>query len=205
MSYQYQAFLSYRRIPYWDKVIDIIHYHIQGRLRTDLGGEMSEVVVFRDVSNTDIGSSYPQALAEKLAASITFIPILWPEYFASTKHWCREELGQMLARRESLRAQGIGTPLIFPIRIHNFDHFDPPDIGDIQALDLSKYVNPLMTRGSAQSRRIWKELEPLTNALEKTIRNPPPYNPSWAALATEKFQALFIGERKPQTEFPTLG
>jgi hypothetical protein len=108
----------------------------------------------------------------------------------------------MLARRELLRAQGIVTPLIFPIKIH---HFDPPDIGDIQALDLSKYVNPLMTRQSARSGRIWKELERLTVALEKTVRNPPPYDPSWAALASEKFQSLFVEERKTQTDLPTLG
>jgi hypothetical protein len=200
--YKYQAFLSYRRVPLWRRVVEIIHYHIEGRLRTDLGGEFDDVVVFHDVRNTDIGARYPQTLAETLAASITFVPILWPEYFASAKHWCREELGQMLARRESLRVKGIATPLIFPIKIHDFD---PPDIGDIQALDLSKRVNPLMTLRSAQSRQLWKELEPLTTALESTIRNPPPYDPSWAALATGRFYSLFTAERKSQTELPTLG
>jgi hypothetical protein len=202
MTYQYQAFLSYRRVPLWRKVVEIIHYHIEGRLRTDLGGEMHDLRVFRDVRDTDVGVSYPQELAKMLAGSMTFIPILWPEYFANSNHWCREELGQMLARREALRAQGIDTPLIFPIKIHDFD---PPDVGDIQALDISRRVNPFMTLRSAQSRQLWKELAPLTDALERTIRNPPPYDPNWAAFATEKFQSLFAAERKRQEQLPTLG
>ena len=202
MSYEYDVFLSYRRNPWWSKVVHILHRQIEERLQFDLGGEM-QVRVFRDQTGVDIGTEYPQELGRKLAASKTFVPILWPEYFAPGRHWCKAELEQMVARRNAMRAQGIGTSLIFPVKIHEF--VPKQEIGDIQTLDVSRRITPLMTMSSWDSQRLWKELEPLTIALERTIRDPPPYDPEWATMAVEDFEALFTMEQKEQRHLPTLG
>lgn len=203
-GYEYHAFLSYRRVKRWRKAIDIIHDHLEGHLQTMLGGEIAHVRVFKDTRDIDVGSDWPGELGHALARSVVFVPVLWPEYFAPHRHWCRKELSHMLARREQLRQASDRPPaLIFPLKIVDFVL---PVLQDVQAFDVSDLpVSPLMTPRSAKSRQLEQRLHPFADQMLATIRRPPPFDPGWVDLVTEDFSHVFTLQTATQHDQPGLG
>jgi hypothetical protein len=203
-GYEYHVFLSYRRVPDWKKVVDIIHGHLERRLQTMLGMEIPKVRVFKDDRDVEYGEEWPPELARALSSSMVFVPVLWPEYFAPHKHWCRTELSHMLTRREQLRGpDGIAPALIYPVKIVNFK---PPPIADIQAFDVSDLpVSSLMTPRSPKSQQLEKRLYPFVETMLTAIRNPPSYDPSWFRMAADEFADVFSLEARIQHDRPDLG
>jgi hypothetical protein len=204
-DYRYHVFLSYRRASSWLKVVRIIHECLEHHLQTTLGGNdnSQQIRVFRDDHEVDYGAEWPLEIAEALASSTVLVPVLWSEYFANSHPWCQTELGLMRARRDAIRnSAGHCPPLIFPIKIYDCPL---PHVGDIQTLDVSNIVTPMMTKNSQDGKRLWRSLEGFSKDIANTLSAPPALDSSWAALAYEPCEQLFTVACELQRDLPTLG
>ena len=110
----------------------------------------------------------------------------------------------MLERQDRLKATGVSTKLIFPVKLYDFT--PPAEICDINTLDVSPGLTPMITPRSSQSTKLWRALEPLAAAVAETLRQPPPFDPQWADLASDRFHHLFAQQHPlAQRSLPSLG
>ena len=106
----YQCFLSYRRDDNtdFDGVVDVLQKQLSGRFDARTGTELK---IFVDRKDIGWGVGWRQKIADSIAGSTLFIPIITMRYFK--RDICREELQAFLA---AARQQGV-TELVLPIVI----------------------------------------------------------------------------------------
>lgn len=104
----YQCFMSYRRDDNtdFDGVVDVLQKQLAGRFDARTGTELK---IFVDRKDIGWGAGWRQKIADSIAGSTLFIPIITMRYFKSAI--CREELQAFLA---AARQQGV-TELVLPI------------------------------------------------------------------------------------------
>jgi hypothetical protein len=199
MSYEFDVFLSYRRLNQWPKFVEKTFLPMLDHWLTTELGEPARI--FFDVKDVEVGHAWPQRLADGLSSSKLMVCLLSREYFSSK--WCAEELGHMLARREATIKDGKPLPLIIAVVIHDGDTF-PAEIADIQRYPIQDYANPWLRAGGRHSEKLSNEIKRLCESIRKACQVAPPHDPEWGKLATVKFIRLFT-ERSRQANLPSLG
>jgi TIR domain-containing protein len=200
VSYEFDVFLSYRRAGKWPRFVQqqfvpmLDHW-----LSTELG---EEARIFFDVNDIDTGQSWPERLADGVANSRLMLCLWSKEYFRSK--WCTAEMAHMLARREAAAIEGRRPPLIIAAVLHDGEAF-PAEIGDIQRFPIQPYANPWMREDSPKAEALSEEIRSLAASIHKASGLAPDFNPDWRALATERFQHLFLEGKPPQIRPPSLG
>jgi hypothetical protein len=200
LSYQYEVFLSYRRINEWPVFVEKVFLPmLKHWLQEELDGSLK---IFYDVDRLETGEAWPQELAEALAASKLMICLWSRQYFSSD--WCKAELSHMLARRKSLAAANVPPPpLIIPTVIHDGESI-PQQLADIQRFNIQDYSSPWLADGTQKKEELSDQIRRLARHAGHALMKVPEYDPTWPRLATEEFAALFAA-RNEQSEVPSLG
>jgi TIR domain len=169
MSYQYDAFFSYKRDPESDtwhqRVKDKLHHWI----RMDLN--QADVAIFFDTEDIRSGQRWRTKLETALKTSKCAICVWSPLYFRSK--WCVSEWTTFEQRGRHLRLD-----LVIPARYHDGEHYPGP-AKDIQSVDFSDYAST-MPRFWDTERAVEFErslLRPFARDLAEIIRAAPPFDP----------------------------
>lgn len=135
LTYTWDVFVSYRRTG---NVTNWVLNHLVPVLTRCLEDEMCRSPrVFLD-TRIEIGSRWPDELAEALLRSRYMLCVWSPPYFSSD--WCTAEWRSMLAREQAISMPA--PHLIYPVVYSDGDTF-PPEARDVQSrLDLSQYGYP---------------------------------------------------------------
>jgi hypothetical protein len=197
VSYEWDVFLSYRRANDWPRFVDGIFLPMLKRELSDALG--SQAKIFHDM-RIETGGDWPQELAVAHAASKILICLWSRQYF--TSRWCREELGQMLSRRDAVG--GVPRPrLIVSAVIHDGAHI-PEDLSSIQRFEIQKYASPDLAEHSQRREELSFLIRDLAEDAGTAIEQAPPFDGAWTQLTVEKFAALFASKRG-QWVVPSLG
>lgn len=107
-STPYQCFISYRRADdaTFDGVVTVLNRQLAGRFAAETGTELQ---TFVDRDAIGWGDQWREKIADAIAGSTLFVPVITMQYFNS--EICREELS---AFHEAALAQGV-TGLVLPI------------------------------------------------------------------------------------------
>jgi hypothetical protein len=132
MTYEFDAFFSYRRDPrtdhWYDKVKEMIHLWAGHTLGTD-------PKIFVDRSSLAFGDQAPAAIQQALKRSKCLVCFWTPQYFQS--RWCVTEWKTFQHRSEQH-----GRPLILPVSVHDGKNF-PPKAKDTQQGNFNEYFRAL--------------------------------------------------------------
>lgn len=167
-------------------------------LQAELGGPPR---IFFDVNEIETGESWPLRLAGGVASSRLMVCLWSKEYFSSP--WCMAEMGQMLARRQSVGPSNALLPMIIAAVIHDSENISP-QLADIQRFGIQEYANPWLARDSAKAEELSERVRVLASHVAHALARMPEYNPHWAELANDDFIKLFT-TRTLQHEVPSLG
>jgi hypothetical protein len=192
-GYQYDVFISYPRrggITAW--VRQVLEPLLREKLAENLPhGEA--VSIFLDTA-MEIGSRWPDTLAEAHHRSKLLVPVLSHPFYGSG--WCVSEWKNMVAREDAV-AQALGGPapkLIFPIRYNDRedDRLDT-DISDSElraqvkarsydcVRDFNCLEHPRGDTSTAHDLR--RQINRLCEGvLREAILAPPPWKPDWPRL-----------------------
>lgn len=134
MSYQYQVFLSYRRLgPVEVWVRDFFRKEFEDWLTEELGGEPARV--FLDQTDLRPGDQFEAKLGQTLSTSCCLVPIWTPSYFKSS--WCWAEWQTFRKRAQLARTPNVN--LVVPIRWCDGDHF-PAEAKNTQWEDFNEFA-----------------------------------------------------------------
>ena len=139
MPYKWDVFISYRRTH---NVSGWVRNHLRPVLERCLEDELEHPPqVFVD-DQMEIGSYWPEELAQALSEAKYLLAVWSPPYFTSP--WCVAEWQSMLAREKSLGIPlgGQTRGLIYPVVYSDGDSF-PEEARTVQSrFDLSEYGFP---------------------------------------------------------------
>ena len=197
MSYEWDVFLSYRRADDWPRFVDKIFLPMLRRELSDALGRQAKI--FHDM-RIETGGDWPQGLAVAHATSKILICLWSRQYFSSD--WCREELGQMLARREAVGGVPL-PPLIVSAVIHDGSHI-PRELNSIQRLEIKDYASPDLADHSQRWEELAFQVRRLAEHASTAVEQAPPFDAQWTGLTVGKFQALFAA-KQAQWAVPSLG
>lgn len=201
--YRYDVFISYSRATDWPEWVEEKFTRV---LRHWLSAEFGRrAEIFLDVRSIAPGQDWPAALEEGLAQSRAIIPLWSKLYFSSD--WCRRELGAMLARRDHLRHElGVDVPLVFPMRIHDSEQEDLPQIlHRLQSTDISKFADPFMQQGSALLEGLSQKLKAFCERAAPQILSVPEDSFSWPLTEYASYLTQLTVEPQGQTSVPGRG
>ncbi len=168
MSYQYDAFFSYKR----DLESDEWHRRVKEKLTYWLRQELqrADVRIFFDTEEIRTGAQWRLKLAESLRRSKVLVCLWSPLYFRSP--WCVSEW-QSFVQREVLW----GAPLIVPASYFDGENF-PAQAKDVQCVDFSEFASTMPRFWDTDSAVRFEErrLRPFARDLAALIRTAPPYD-----------------------------
>lgn len=197
MSYDYDVFLSYRRLGEWPQWVDRQFLPL---FRHWLGEELGrKPSIFVDREGIQSGDSWPLRLAKAHSTSRVLVGLWSRTYFESK--WCQAELARMLARHQ---ACGIPTPdlpqgLIHAAVLHDGDTF-PEAVATIQTVDLTSCASVRVARDSPTAEELESRIKRWVPGIARSISTAPEYDSSWLHDAAEAFLGLLM----PKTIVPAL-
>ena len=197
MSYDYDVFLSYRRLGEWPQWVD---RHFLPLFRHWLGEELGrKPEIFVDREGTQSGDYWPLRLAQAHSTSRVLVGLWSRTYFEST--WCQAELARMLAHHQACGIPKPGLPqgLIHAAILHDGDTF-PDTVATIQAVDLSRCANVRLAHGSPKAEQLEDLIRGWVPGIAHAIGNAPEYDSSWLDESAE----AFLGLLTPKSIVPNL-
>jgi len=198
VSYRYDVFLSYRRINRWPQFVDDTFLPMLTHWLTE---ELDDVPqIFYDRGRLEAGGDWPQELAEAVAASKIILCLWSKQYFSSA--WCKAELGHMLARRKAVGGAPL-VPIIVPAVIHDGESI-PAELRSITKIEIQEYASPWLAENSKSKEELSARIRKLAMNASHALEKAPPFESSWAKLASDEFAALFAA-RHTQNVVPSLG
>lgn len=174
MSYDYDAFFSYKRDP----ETDAWHLRVKDKLAFWLRQELNqdEVKIFFDDEDIRVGTRFGVRIAESLRRSKCLICVWSPLYFRS--RWCVSEWLSFVQRERDF-----GGELIIPASFHDGETF-PENAKAVQMKNFSDYTSTMP--------RFWdtdlavefekKLIRPFARDLAAKIRGAPPFNPTFPVV-----------------------
>jgi hypothetical protein len=187
MDYQFDVFISYRRLNEWPEWIKKHFFKIfQHWLDEELGKNCRISIDY----NMETGHSWPAGLANDLSRSKVLVPLWSPQYFNST--WCLKEMSLFVARE---KMTGFGTAknsqrLIVPAVIHDKDSF-PDEAKLIQFKEIQPYCNIRVGEGSKILELLSENIRDWVPDICNAINKAPPFDPEWKMIAYVEFMKLF--------------
>ena len=171
MSYQFDAFFSYKRDPesddWHERVKDKIAFWLKHELMRN------EVKIFYDREDIRTGARWRARLESALKTSRCIICIWSPLYFRSK--WCLSEWKTFAERGKTLNCE-----LVLPASYFDGESF-PPEAREIQFLDFSHYASTMPRFWDTQLAVDFENtcLRPFARAVADIIRNAPVYDASF--------------------------
>jgi hypothetical protein len=179
-GYEYHVFVSYNRsgdVGEW--VLNHFHPLLLRRLETVLADEPA-VFIDKDI---DVGSAWPQKLADALHHSCCMVAIWTPSYFRSG--WCVAEWETIRERERlaGLRSRGNSGGLVYPVVYSDGTSF-PPEAQQIQSrVDLRDYAYPFeQFRKSEKYMGFFDKVDEVATQLAATLSRSPQWDASWPTL-----------------------
>jgi hypothetical protein len=198
-GYKYDVFLSYSHSGQWKTFVDDVFEPI---LLHWLGEELGRTpVVFKDWAAMSIGQNWPEMLEHALRASRVMVTLWSRQYFSS--EWCCRELSFMLARAKEFKVRGTFDRIILPAIIHDGNKF-PPFLSALQALNLSEYADPFMTRQSLLREKLSAEMQEFSRDAASAIERVPNDSFRWD-VHYASYLAMFSEFGGRQDRPPSLG
>ena len=196
MSYTWDVFISYRRTY---NVRDWVRNHLHPVLERCLEDEMDHAPqVFLD-RQMEVGSYWPDELAQALSATRYMLAVWSPPYFTSS--WCVAEWRTMLAREQLLGIPGQGQTLglIYPVVFADGDSF-PDEAQAVQSrYDLSEYGFPYEQFNRTDAYlEFHMKVRSIAADLAQRIADPPPWQSDWPVYRPDPFPL-------PPAALPRLG
>ncbi|CCH30592.1 TIR domain-containing protein [Actinosynnema sp. NPDC047251] len=199
MAYEFDVFLSYRRMKEWP---EFVRRHFLPKFDHWLAAELGqEPRIFYDADVLETGAAWPQRLAAGVSSSKVMVCLWSREYFASD--WCKAELGHMLARRNAVSRLNDPLPLVLAVVIHDGKDF-PVLLGEIQQFPLQDCASPWIAAGSPKAELLSDKVMKLAGDVRQAIERAPEHDPAWRDLAIDEFTGLFH-RRNPPAGPPSLG
>jgi hypothetical protein len=168
MTYQYDAFFSYR----WHPRSDAWHRRVQEEIEYWVGLELGvDPRFFFDRKEMRPGQAVVGRLRDALLRSKCLVCFWSPRYF--TSRWCLSEW-----KTFRMRGERVGTDLVLPASIHNADAF-PASAQAVVKQDFSDF-HSIQDVFWNDPRRVlqFEELgiRPFAMALAEMIRKAPPFD-----------------------------
>jgi hypothetical protein len=199
MDYQYDIFISYRRVGSTRKwVNDIFLPMLNDIISLELGYEPTHYID----SLIEAGSSWPLSLAEAISTSKVIIPLWSVTYLDSV--WCKSEISHMLAREVKTGFKTIDNNigLVFPIIINDGENL-PINISISQKIEIKEYYVPFMDLNSKSAEELYKILRPYGISIAKSIKKVPKWQSDWKIETMNEFYELFNDLMTPrQSQLP---
>jgi hypothetical protein len=168
MTYEYEAFFSYKRDPQTDNWHEKVKEKLEFWLRMELNVPLGRL--FFDRTAIRSGMEWRRKLGDSLKRSKCIICIWSPCYFQS--QWCMSEWKTFRARENAC-----GVDLILPATIHDGDYF-PNEAKSKQYDDFSEYTSTIRTFWETERADEFEhqKLKSFARDLAALIRNTPPYS-----------------------------
>ncbi|WP_082152751.1 toll/interleukin-1 receptor domain-containing protein [Candidatus Rhodobacter oscarellae] len=167
MTYQYDAFFSYKRHSESDDWHKELKNKIEFWLSHELGRQAN---IFLDTEDIQTGSRWRSRIAGALSESRCLVCIWSPMYFQSK--WCVAEWRTFEEREARLNCD-----LVIPARFHDGRHY-PQAAKDRQASDFRDFVSTVPTfwetRLAAEFEK--RKLRPFTEELAASVRAAPEFS-----------------------------
>lgn len=170
MSYQYDAFFSYKRDPQSDRWHEIVKEKLKFWLGMELNRPSDSITIFFDTEEIRTGARWQTKLSDALKRS-KCIACVWSLYYFQSR-WCVSEW-----RTFRDREQLFNRELVLPASFHDGKHF-PPEARDSKFLDFSDYTSTIPSS-------LWnselalefenKRLKVFARDLASLINNAPPF------------------------------
>jgi TIR domain-containing protein len=195
VSYTWDVFISYRRTH---NVTGWVRNHLGPVLEGCLEDLMDHPKVFVD-DKVEVGSYWPEDLAEKLSTTRYMLAVWSPPYFTSP--WCMAEWQTMRAREELLGIPRIGETrgLIYPVVYSDGESF-PPEARAVQSrFDLSEYGFPYeQFKRTDAYLEFHAKVQSIAADLASRFSSAPSWQADWPVHRPEPFPL-------PPAELPRLG
>jgi hypothetical protein len=196
MPYTWDVFISYRRTH---NVTGWVRNHLHPVLESCLEDELDRPPrVFLD-TQMEVGSHWPEQLAQALSETRYLLAVWSPPYFTSP--WCVAEWQSMRARESQL---GIPRPgeargLIYPVVYSDGDSF-PAEARAVQSrFDLSEYGFPYEQFNRTDAYlEFHRKVKSIATDLATRFCWAPPWQPDWPVCRPNAFPA-------PPAALPRLG
>jgi len=191
MSYQWDIFISYRRVPlvaHWTHKVFVPT--LRGWLpQFHAPAPRIFVDVDQDPTLAGIGPGTPwvPALETALQRSRCLVPVLSGEYFES--EWCVTEFQTMFERQTKT-----GAVIILPIRFADGDFYSA-EAKALQQIDLERFNT--YQRQSQVSQAFVREVHKLCKRLHVCLAGVPPWDPDWPVVRP----AAIEGSHVPKPTF----
>jgi hypothetical protein len=202
-DYDYDVFISYRKINRWPDWLDRTFRPLFEHFLMEELGYTPEVFV--DRTGVPEGTTYPVHLARALAHSRILLPLCSRTYFASD--WCKLEFGMMRAREDEtgLRSPREPRGLIVPVIVHDGDAIHGL-LRPIQPFNIAEHISFTGFTGCVKALRFEEAMKQIAFRVAETIVIAPPFKPGWEELVCDRFLTLFRerGEKRGQLSVPRL-
>jgi hypothetical protein len=187
MSYQYDIFISYRRVGATRKWLENVFFPILNDIVALEIGQDPKIYID---SQIEVGSEWPNSLGEALSKSKVIIPLWSITYMES--EWCKCEISHMLEReiKTGLKSQNNNSGLIFPTIIHDGETL-PVQLSIIQKIEIQEYYVPFMDKNSSSAEELYRKLVPFGKSVAKSIKNAPQFQSQWSIESRNDFYKLF--------------
>ena len=196
MAYQYDIFISYRRLGDTRNWIDNYFVPlIENHLSQELG---RKPMIFID-SQIETGDSWPIILGNALSASRIII-LLWTRKYLESL-WCSCEIGHMLEREKKLgyRTNINPTGLIFPTVINDGETM-PVQLSTIQKIEMQEYFKLTLNKDGQKHTEFEDRVKQLVGKIAVALDYVPNWQQDWQIAAVNSFtQQLHLTEISTQS------
>lgn len=168
MSYQYDAFFSYKRDPQ----SDLWHQMLKSKIQFWVGNELgTDPQIFFDTESIEVGELWRDEIGSALKKSKCIICIWSPRYFNSK--WCLSEW-----KTFEQRSKRYDSNLISPAR---YNRRIPDYARHIQGMDMSEYASTIEAFWGTTKAVQFEEncIRPFAISVSRMIINAPPFDPNF--------------------------
>ncbi|MDO7853843.1 TIR domain-containing protein [Hymenobacter convexus] len=199
MAYQYDIFISYRRLgATQDWIKQYFEPLVTTHLSLNLGRDPS---IFVD-SQIEAGDDWPIVLGNALSASKIII-LLWSKTYLESR-WCSCEIGHMLEREKKFGFRANNNPkgLIFPAIINDGDTI-PVQISTIQKFELQDFFKITLNMDGQKYTEFEDKIKILVGKITTALNDAPTWQADWQIDAVNSFtQQLYVQNSPNQTQLP---
>ena len=179
-DYYYHIFISYSRlgdVPGW------VHTHFLPVLTNRMDAVWNESPQIFIDQKIDVGSDWPEDLANALHHSCCMLAIWSPSFFRSK--WCMAEWETMLAREQQtgLRSRGHTMGLVYPVVFSDGEYFPEAAKRTQSKFDLKDYTYPYpQFRNTPEYLKFHDKMTEVANGLVRLLQEVPPWNAAWTVV-----------------------